>query len=121
MKWHMVTYTVAVMLLASAVLTGCGAKNGSSGSGPDAAAGQTAAVAGVNAEALYKKHCLSCHGDQLQGRVGPGTNLTKVGGKLSREQLIAQIANGGNGMPGFKNSLDETEIGSLADWLSAKK
>ncbi|TNJ65837.1 cytochrome c [Paenibacillus hemerocallicola] len=121
MKSQMMTYTVTVMLLATAVLTGCGAKNGSSGSSPDAGAGQTAAAAGGNAEALYKKHCLSCHGDQLQGRVGPGTNLTKVGGKLSREQLVTQIAKGGNGMPGFNNSLDETEIGALADWLSAKK
>jgi cytochrome c551 len=114
-------YAAAVTLLASAILAGCGAQNGSSGNSSDTGSGQTAAVSGGNAEALYKKHCLSCHGDQLQGRVGPSTNLTKVGGKLSREQLVTQIAKGGNGMPGFKNSLDDTEIGALADWLSAKK
>lgn len=103
---------LAATLLTAAALAGCGAKDG---------ADKAANASSSGAEALYKKQCLSCHGDQLQGRVGPSTNLTKVGGKLSREQLVAQIANGGSGMPGFKNTLNETEIGTLADWLAAKK
>lgn len=97
---------MAAMLTAAALSAGCGAKSASGGSG---------------AEALYKKQCLSCHGDKLQGRVGPNTNLTKVGDKLSREQIAAQIANGSDNMPGFKNSLSETDIGTLADWLATKK
>ncbi|TMV45125.1 cytochrome c [Paenibacillus mesophilus] len=112
---------VAAALLMAAILTGCGAKNGSSGSQDAAGAGKAASAPGGSAEALYKKQCLSCHGDQLQGRIGPSTNLTKVGGKLSRDQLVTQIAKGGNGMPGFKGTLNDTEIGTLADWLAEKK
>ncbi|GAA3409926.1 c-type cytochrome [Paenibacillus hodogayensis] len=103
--------TGAILLsLTAFALTGCGADSGKS---PQAAGG--------DAETIYKKQCLSCHGDQLQGRIGPSTNLTKVGGKLDREQIVAQISKGGNGMPGFKGKLNETEIGTLADWLAAKK
>ncbi|MDF2722744.1 MAG: cytochrome c class [Paenibacillus sp.] len=100
----------AVLLTAAmAVLAGCGSKDGGS------------KQAGGGAEALYKQRCLSCHGERLEGRVGPGTNLTQVGGKLTREQIMRQITEGGNGMPGFKSSMSEAEIGTLADWLAAKK
>ncbi|MEF3306730.1 c-type cytochrome [Paenibacillus sp. GYB003] len=113
------TGIAATFLLASAVMAGCGAGGGNGET--KTGAGEATAVAGGNAEALYKKQCISCHGDQLQGRIGPGTNLTKVGGKLTREQIATQIEKGGNGMPGFKGSLNEAEIGTLADWLAAKK
>ncbi|MFC3771861.1 c-type cytochrome [Paenibacillus sp. GCM10012303] len=95
-----------IVLSAAVMLSGCGA----SGS-------ETAGTA----EALYKKKCLSCHGEKLEGRIGPPTNLTQVGAKLTRDQIADQIAKGGRGMPGFSGSLNETEIGTLADWLAEKK
>lgn len=113
------TLAAAALLIAAAALAGCGAKNGDTGAAGKAPA--TTETAAGSAEALYKQRCLSCHGDQLQGRIGPTTNLTQIGGKLSREQIAKQIENGGSGMPGFKNTLNETEIGTLADWLAAKK
>ncbi|PYI50742.1 cytochrome c-551 [Paenibacillus flagellatus] len=108
-----------------ALLAGCGSASkdnagAGAGAGTGTDAGNTTTVA-ADAEKLYKKSCVSCHGDQLEGRIGPSTNLTKVGGKLSRDQIATQIANGGNGMPGFKGKLNEAEIGSLSDWLAAKK
>lgn len=92
-------------------------------------AGAAAAVGGCggpksgssDAVALYTQSCLSCHGDKLQGKVGPSTDLRKVGSSLTREQIAAQIANGGEHMPAFGQSLSEAEIGILADWLAAKK
>lgn len=108
---------IAAAVAAAALLAGCGGKGGeSSGANPDT----TSAAAG-SPEAIYKKQCVSCHGNQLEGRIGPKTNLTQVGARLNRDQIAAQIADGGNGMPGFKKSLSEAEIGALADWLAAKK
>ena len=75
----------------------------------------------AKAEALYKQHCISCHGDKLEGRVGQNTDLRKVGAKLSREEIVKQIAEGGDLMVPFKNTLSPEEIESLAGWLSAKK
>ena len=112
------TATIAAMLMVGAVaLIGCGAKNGAATNAGEAASTSSAG----GAEAIYKQKCISCHGDQLQGRIGPSTNLTQVGGKLSRDQIVTQITNGGGGMPGFKGTLKEAEIDSLADWLSARK
>jgi cytochrome c551 len=55
----------------------------------------------------------------LQGDYGP--NLQKVGGRLTKAQIITQITNGGDVMPSFKKSLKAEEIQALAAWLSAKK
>ncbi|MDF2668504.1 MAG: cytochrome [Paenibacillus sp.] len=71
------------------------------------------------AEAIYKKSCISCHGDQLQGTMGP--NLQKVGTKYTKEQLYKLILNGKGGMPAFKSSLKEEEVANLALWLADHK
>lgn len=71
------------------------------------------------AEAIYKKMCISCHGNELQGRAGP--NLQKVGARLSEEQIIDVVSNGRKGMPQFGKSISAEEIQSLATWLSEHK
>jgi cytochrome c551 len=83
----------------------------------NAAGSQTAA--GVDAQALYKQNCMACHGADLTGGAGP--NLTKVGGKLTADQITHQITNGGGGMPPFQGKLKSEEITALAQWLAAKK
>ena len=95
------------------------------GASPGAAPSATPSAepaAPVNAEAataLYKSNCLACHGDQLQGGMGP--ELTKVGGAMTSDQIYNQIAKGGGGMPGFSGTLSDEEIKTLAGWLAAKK
>lgn len=71
------------------------------------------------AEALFKQSCTSCHGVDLGGDFGP--NLQKIGGQLTKAQIINQITNGGDNMPGFKDGLKADEIQALATWLAAKK
>jgi cytochrome c551 len=71
------------------------------------------------AAALFKQNCITCHGVELQGGFGP--NLQKVGGRLTKEQIIKQIHDGGGDMPPFGTQLKAEEIQSLADWLSTKK
>lgn len=70
---------------------------------------------------LYKANCISCHGNDLQGKMGPSTNLQQVGSQLSKEQITNQIHNGGDVMPAFADRLDSGQIKLLADWLSGKK
>lgn len=71
------------------------------------------------AQALYKQSCMSCHGTDLQGGVGP--NLQKIGGKLSAEQIYKQIENGSGVMPAFKSQLKNETVANLARWLAEKK
>jgi len=113
-KWTIRVLAAAFVLSLSA----CGGKTAP----PPAATpapGAGGGAAQVNSEAIYKQNCLSCHGGNLEGVSGPG--LSKVGGKLSKDQIAAKIAAGGGGMPAFKTRLKEDEIQGLADWLAAKK
>ncbi|MFH5185394.1 c-type cytochrome [Paenibacillus sp. TAB 01] len=71
------------------------------------------------AEASYKQSCITCHGNDLAGKIGP--NLQKVGSKLSDQQIYKVLQNGRGGMPSFKNSLKDDEIVNLAKWLAEKK
>ncbi|RAV09420.1 cytochrome c [Paenibacillus contaminans] len=76
----------------------------------------TASAEAARAEALYKKQCLSCHGANLEGKVGP--DLRKVGSKLDEEQIAAILRDGAKGMPAFSKMLNDEEIEALARWLS---
>lgn len=109
---HLIKIIGTAALLALAA--GCG--GGGGGSKTDALQDAPAEVA-----ALYKAECLSCHGNDLQGRVGPKTNLEKVGSRLSVDEIVTQIEQGEGVMQGFADQLTKEEIQGLADWLSGKK
>lgn len=87
---------------------------------PSASAGETPATVDAEAAtAIYKSNCLACHGDQLQGGMGP--SLANVGADMSEADIHKQILNGGGGMPAFKGTLTDDQIATLTAWLAAKK
>lgn len=86
-----------------------GTTNG--GTGDTAAAG--------NGEATFKANCVSCHGNNLEGAVGP--NLQKIGAEHSADEIAGIISNGRGGMPAFKGQLSDDEIQGVAQWLATKK
>jgi cytochrome c550 len=71
------------------------------------------------AQATIKANCISCHGDQLQGNVGP--NLQKIGTTLSSDQLYGIIKKGKGQMPTFQDKLKDEEIANVALWLAEQK
>lgn len=73
----------------------------------------------ANVEAIYRQSCLSCHGTDLKGGMGP--NLQKIGGKLSEEQIKGIIEKGQGRMPGFASRLKDEQIQELTTWLASKK
>ncbi|OCT15011.1 hypothetical protein A8709_12890 [Paenibacillus pectinilyticus] len=75
--------------------------------------------ANEKAELLYKNNCLVCHGVGLAGDYGP--NLTKVGSRKTKDQIVTQIMNGKVEMPPFKDTLKPEEIEVLANWLATMK
>ncbi|CAG7644497.1 hypothetical protein PAESOLCIP111_04721 [Paenibacillus solanacearum] len=95
---------------------GQGSAAGSATPAPDAAKATP-----VNAEVIVKQSCIACHGDTLDGKGSPKKDLTKIGSKLTKEQIANQINNGGNGMPGLKDKLKPEEVNAVAEWLAAKK
>ncbi|WP_374018374.1 cytochrome c [Paenibacillus thiaminolyticus] len=99
----------ALLLGISTLLAACGGSSSSSTlEGPE------------EAVAIYKQRCMQCHGDQLQGLMGPESNLQKVGERLSKEDIVNVINNGGNRMPAQRNIAPE-DIDKVAEWLAGKK
>jgi cytochrome c551 len=76
----------------------------------------------IKASELFQKtNCISCHAIDLSGKVGPKTNLQKIGATRSAEQIANKIRTGGGGMPVYESKLTPEEISLLAEWLSSKK
>jgi ubiquinol-cytochrome c reductase cytochrome b subunit len=68
---------------------------------------------------FHDKGCLNCHLIQgLGGRRGP--NLTYVGDKLKKDDIIIRIVNGGVNMPAFGGSLKPEEIDKLVAFLQSR-
>ena len=68
---------------------------------------------------LQNKQCRNCHAlEGIGGRRGP--DLSGVGTRLSREQLIDQISNGtpgGGNMPAYGKQIRPAEMTALVDFL----
>jgi ubiquinol-cytochrome c reductase cytochrome b subunit len=67
------------------------------------------------------KDCRNCHAlDGLGGKKGP--DLTFVGTRLTRDQLIDQVSNGtpgGGNMPAYGKQISPAEMTALAEFLSS--
>ena len=88
----------AILLL---LLSGCS-------SGPSSTAS--------SGEELYNKSCAACHGEKMEGRVGPA--LTNLKSKYSEADLQDIIMQGTPRMPG--NLLSEEEATVVIRWLFEK-
>ncbi|RYG40073.1 MAG: c-type cytochrome, partial [Chitinophagaceae bacterium] len=75
-------------------------------------------------EALYQQHCASCHGQKLEGATGPNlADAIWVKAQAQRESIMNFVAKGSPaaGMPGWKDKLDEKQLGAVADYVLAPK
>ncbi|GER65990.1 cytochrome c-551 [Weizmannia acidilactici] len=102
---------MAAALLLAIGLSACG--NGSSSQG----GGSNNTVSGGDAEKLVDQKCSACHGNNLEGDVGP--NLQHIGSKLSEKQILHVIENGKGDMPA--GLLKGSDAKKVAKWLSEKK
>lgn len=84
---------------------------------PAAGGTSNASVDAAKAEATFKNTCAGCHGQNLEGVVGP--NLQKIGGELSKDQIREILKNGKGGMP--PNLVSGADADNIAAWLAEKK
>ncbi|MCM3113105.1 cytochrome c551 [Lederbergia lenta] len=91
------------------ILTACGG----GGNNSNENAGESVS----DAEAIVNKSCISCHGENLEGRNGPA--LDKIGATLDKDEILDVIANGRPGMP--KEIIKGDDAEKVAEWLAEKK
>lgn len=70
----------------------------------------------AKAEEIVKASCITCHGDQLQGGIGPSLQ----GGTQDAEDIFNIVTKGRGQMPSFRDKLAPEEIANVAMWLSEK-
>lgn len=61
-------------------------------------------------------NCSTCHGSNGQGGNG-GPNLKAIPSAKNLQRVIAQVTNGGGGMPAFKGTLSDAQIKSVAAYV----
>src|SRR5260370_13990182 len=72
--------------------------------------GATSGPVFEGAQLFHDKACLSCH--LIQGYGGrPAPHLKYVRDKLTRDNIIIRIVNGGGNMPPFCNTVKTAEVG----------
>ena len=76
----------------------------------------TTADAGNEAK-LYENKCSSCHGQNLEGGVGPA--LDAIGSSMSQEEIEEIIKSGKGIMPA--NTLEGDDATAVAVWLAEKQ
>jgi ubiquinol-cytochrome c reductase cytochrome b subunit len=76
--------------------------------------------AALGATAFEQKGCINCH--RIAGVGGQrGPDLTTVGGRLTTDQLIWRILNGGRNMPAYASELTPQDAGALVEFLASLK
>jgi cytochrome c551 len=76
-------------------------------------------TASADPQKIVDQKCSSCHGDQLQGSVGP--NLQKIGSKYSKAEILNIIKNGKGGGKMPAGLISGNDADKVAEWLAAKK
>lgn len=76
------------------------------------------ASASVDPAALYREHCVACHGEQRLGGMGPAL-LPESLQRIKPAEASAVIGTGRTAtqMPGFADRLAAEQIGALAKWI----
>jgi cytochrome c551 len=117
-KKKLLTFLMGTALVIG--LAACGGGNDNSGTDTSKDTGKNTGTDTASSDAgakIFDQKCSGCHGGDLTGGMGP--NLTKVGSKYSKDDIMNIIKNGKGQMP--PNVVSGDDANQVAQWLAAKK
>jgi alcohol dehydrogenase (cytochrome c) len=95
---------------------GNGAGNGGNGANGNGG-GQAATGDAAAGKTVFAENCAGCHGSLGTGGNG-GPDLTSIPSAKQQAAVIAQVTNGGGGMPAFKGQLTEKQIQDVSAYVT---
>ena len=82
--------------------------------------GSTSGPVFEGARLFQEKACLNCH--LVEGHGGRrGPDLTWVGDRLTHDDIVIRIVNGGVNMPAFAKSLNPEELARITAFMESRK
>ena len=107
-RHFLLVVAVLALIVAGVAFAACGSGGGDEASRP------------TTGEGIYKAYCLTCHGADGQGGVGP-----KLAGIVATrypniDDQIAVVTNGKGAMPSFESRLSAAEIRKVAEFERTK-
>src|SRR3954471_6998693 len=93
-----------------------GGKHGTNKPGKSAANTTGDADAG---KTVFANNCTACHGSTGHGGNG-GPDLTAIPDAKNYKRVVAQVENGGGGMPAFKDQLTPKQIADVSTYVTQK-
>lgn len=77
--------------------------------------GTTSAGGGVPAgDVVFASTCSACHGADGTGSTGPDLTVRNT---LTKNEIVAQVTNGGSSMPEYGSRLSPAEIDAVAQYV----
>lgn len=87
---------------------------------PESVVSKVSSTAAEGAKLMHSKGCLYCHNiDGIGGHRGP--SLSEIGIKLTKQDMIIRINNGGYNMPSFAGSVSSHELSLIVEFLQTRK
>ena len=75
----------------------------------------------ASGQEIYQQVCANCHGNDLNGGVGPAVGAGSNSAAQDDDFLILTITRGRGPMPSFESTLSEEQISRVVDYLRTEQ
>jgi mono/diheme cytochrome c family protein len=76
---------------------------------------------GASGEEIYQQLCANCHGNDLNGGVGPAVGAGSNSAAQDDDFLVLTVTRGRGPMPSFESTLSDEQMSRVVDYLRAEQ
>jgi len=75
----------------------------------------------ASGQEIYQQVCANCHGEDLNGGIGPAIGTGSNAADQDDDFLVLTITRGRGSMPSFDSTLTDEQIDRVVDYLRAEQ